>query len=141
MTPQSKRPLKAASQQNVPQFLDNLDHPQKKEIEEVRGIVLSVSDQITERIKWNAPSFCINNDDRFTFNLHGEGFFRLIFHCGAKVRNTNAQGRLIDDHSGLLEWVANDRAVVKFTSGNDVADKKKKLIEVIRKWIEAATFQ
>ncbi|MBS4196214.1 DUF1801 domain-containing protein [Lederbergia citri] len=120
----------------VADFLSNLEHPLKKEIEEVRTIILSANEQITEHIKWNAPSFQYKNEDRVTFNLHGKSFFRLIFHCGAKVKENNVKEYLLDDANGLLEWVSNDRAIVKFTDMNDVKVKKDKLVEVISKWLE-----
>jgi len=135
----SKNP-KITSKQQVAQLLECLEHPLKKEIEEVRAIILSAHDQLTEHVKWNAPSFCVDNDDRITFNLQGKGFFRLIFHCGAKVRKEAVNERLIDDNTGLLEWITNDRAIIKFTNMNDVTENKDKLINVIGKWIEASRF-
>ena len=38
------------------QFLEGLDHPLKAEIERVRTIILGSNSEITEHIKWNAPS-------------------------------------------------------------------------------------
>ncbi|MBA9086161.1 uncharacterized protein YdhG (YjbR/CyaY superfamily) [Fontibacillus solani] len=73
--------------QQVVDYLNHLDHPLKKEIEEARRIILGVNEQISEHIKWNAPSFCFNGDDRVTFNLQGKGFFRIVFHCGDKKRS------------------------------------------------------
>jgi hypothetical protein len=124
--------------QQVIEFLNKLEHPLKKEIEEVRKIILNANQQFTEHIKWNAPSFCINNEDRITFNLHGNTFFRLIFHCGAKVKENVSKGPLFDDTTGLLDWADRDRAIVKLTDMNDVEAKKDKLVEVIIKWIAAA---
>jgi hypothetical protein len=46
---------------------------------------------------------------------------------------------LFDDTTGLLNWVAGDRAIVKFTDMNDVKAKKEKLAEVITKWIEVTS--
>jgi hypothetical protein len=115
----------------------NLDHPLKEEIEEVRKIILSTDSKITEHIKWNAPSFCVDNEDRITFNLRGKGFFRLIFHCGAKVKDRANEERVMADTSGILEWVTGDRAIVTLTDKHDVKAKEEKLREVISKWIQA----
>jgi hypothetical protein len=38
-----------------------------------------------------------------------------------------------------LDWVAGDRALVKFNDMNDVIAKKEKLAEVITKWIEVTS--
>jgi hypothetical protein len=41
----------------VDEFLENLSHPLKAEIEAVRSIIKGVNKNINEEIKWNAPSF------------------------------------------------------------------------------------
>jgi flagellar motor switch protein FliG len=74
-----KKSIKLSGHHQVVEYMNNLEHPLKKEIEEVRKIILSANKQITEHIKWNAPSFCFNNEDRVAFNLHGKGYFRLGF--------------------------------------------------------------
>ncbi|CAG9623031.1 DUF1801 domain-containing protein [Sutcliffiella rhizosphaerae] len=128
---------KKSGSEQVEAFLENLTHPHKEEIEEVRRIILSTDQKITEHIKWNAPSFCYHNEDRITFNLNGKGYFRLIFHLGAKVKDSKENEPLIVDSTGLLEWVSSNRAIVKFTCKSDVKEKKAKLREVITKWLEA----
>ncbi|MBP1989359.1 DUF1801 domain-containing protein [Paenibacillus eucommiae] len=131
--------MKMNKTQQVAEYMNNFEHPQKKEIEEVRKIILSANNHLSEHIKWNAPSFCYNNEDRFTFNFHSKGFFRLIFHCGAKVKDNPGKGPLFDDTTGLLDWAAADRAIVKFTDMNDVKAKEEKLVEIINKWIEVTS--
>lgn len=127
---------KAKGRQAVEDFLMNLEHPFSAEIEEVRKIVLSANKELTEHIKWNAPSFAINGEDRITFNLQGKGFFRLVFHCGAKVRDGKSDARLIEDTTGLLEWAASDRAIAKFTDMEDVKRKKDVLVRVTNMWLD-----
>lgn len=131
-----KKRIKLSGAQQVAEFLNNFEHPLKKEIEEVRKIILSTNESITEHIKWNAPSFCFNNEDRVTFNFQGKGFFRLIFHCGAKVKDHAVNRNLFEDTTGLLDWVTTDRAMIKLTDMNDVESKKEKLAAVVVKWIE-----
>lgn len=131
--------MKLTGHQQVVEYMNNLQHPLKQEIEEVRKIVLNAEPRLTEHMKWNAPSFCFQDEDRVTFNLQGKGFFRLVFHCGAKKKDNEGKERLFEDTTGLLEWAAVDRAIVKFTDMNDVKAKKEKLEEVIAKWIEAAS--
>ena len=43
---------------NVSDFLIELKHPLKKEMEAIRKIILKSNSELTEHIKWNAPSFC-----------------------------------------------------------------------------------
>lgn len=128
---------KLSGHEQVVDYLNRLEHPLKKEIEEIRRVILSVNNQISEHIKWNAPSFCYQNDDRMTFNMRGKDSFLLVFHSGAKVKPNSGETTLFEDTTGLLEWVTHDRATVKFTSINDVEAKKDKLAEVVTKWIEA----
>lgn len=127
---------KLSGPEQVAEFMNHLEHPLKEVIEEVRKIILSTDDKITEHIKWNAPSFCYGGEDRITFNLHEKGFFRLIFHCGAKAKYRYTNEPLIIDTSGLLEWKAVDRAMMKFTDQDDVKAKEGKLREIITKWLE-----
>ncbi|WP_053367948.1 DUF1801 domain-containing protein [Bacillus sp. FJAT-27245] len=128
---------KLTGPEQVAEFMDKLDHPLKEEIEEVRKIVLSCDGRITEHIKWNAPSFLIENDDRITFNLKGKGFFRLVFHCGAKKSQESQKEPLFIDYTGLLEWQTNDRALMKFFNKDDVKEKEDRLKAVIGEWIKA----
>lgn len=129
----SKKP---SGREQIMEFLQKLEHPLKTEIEEVRKIILGTSDQISEHIKWNAPSYCIHNQDRITFNLHGKEGFRLIFHCGSKVTEYADKGPLFEDDTKLLEWITGDRAVIKFTSASDVEDKRHNLIKIVTKWLD-----
>ncbi|WP_240703001.1 DUF1801 domain-containing protein [Cohnella luojiensis] len=131
--------MKLSGHEQVVEYMNNLEHPLKNEIEEVRQIILSANNQITEHIKWNAPSFCFNNEDKVTFNLQGEGFIRLIFHRGAKAKENVGKDPLFVDNTGLLDWVSGDRAIVKLTDMNDVKAKKDKLAELTAKWIEATS--
>ncbi|WP_349305448.1 DUF1801 domain-containing protein [Bacillus sp. FJAT-50079] len=86
-------------------------------------------------MKWNAPSFSVENEDRIMFNLNGKGFFRLIFHCGAKVKDHLSKEPLFVDASNLVEWVTIDRGIVKFTDMDDVKAKEIALKDVVNKWI------
>ncbi|WP_410768930.1 DUF1801 domain-containing protein [Fontibacillus sp. BL9] len=129
---------KNAGSQKVIDFLNNLEHPLKQEIEQVRSVILNADSQITEHIKWNAPSFCYRGEDRITFNLQGKGFFRLIFHCGAKVKDSSGKGPLFKDPTGLLDWVSGDRGIVKIKSRDEVEANREKLTRLVTLWIEAA---
>ncbi|MDQ0060064.1 DUF1801 domain-containing protein [Paenibacillus harenae] len=127
---------KRSGEELVDEFMDTLEHPLKDAIVVVRRLILKVNKNITEHIKWNAPSFCINNEDRITFNLQGKGFFRLVFHTGAKAKQNTDIKPLIEDPTGLLEWVAADRAIIKLMNLNDDELKKDDLVKVVAKWVE-----
>lgn len=126
---------KISGSEQVAAFLTQLEHPFKSEILEVRDLILQARPELTEQIKWNAPSFCFKGEDRITFNLQGKQFFRLIFHFGAKKKVRSAP--ILQDETGLLTWLDFDRATVTFTDMADVKQKEKDLIAVINKWLAA----
>jgi hypothetical protein len=131
-----KNKEKPSGHQQVVEYLSILEHPMKNEIEEVRKIILDANVNITEHIKWNAPSFCYGNDDRITFHLRGKGYIQLIFHRGAKSKD-QIREPLFMDETGLLEWITADRASIKFTDMNDIRIKKENLKKIVNRWLEA----
>lgn len=130
------KPQKLTGHEQVVKFLENLEHPLKSEIEYMRRMILEANDQLTEHIKWNAPSFCINNNDRITFNLQGKDGFRLIFHCGSKATEYAQGGPLFEDSTQLLEWATGDRAIIKLRSMDEIESNKENLLQIVNKWIE-----
>lgn len=54
---------------DVPTLLRKLEHGRKDEIDALRSIISSVDRNLTEQVKWNAPSFCYQGNDRITFRL------------------------------------------------------------------------
>jgi hypothetical protein len=121
----------------VNRFMEGLAHPRKEEIELVRTTILGSNEAITEQIKWNAPSFCFNGDDRVTFRLHPGDRVELIFHRGPKVKES--KDFAFEDTTGLLKWVAKDRAVVAFQDVEDVEAKRTALAEVVDQWMKSTT--
>lgn len=119
-------------------YLDGLDHPMKPEILKIREMIFEVNPNLTEQIKWNAPSFCLNREDKITFNLPPKkDSIQLVFHRGVKKKELPKE-KLINDDSGLLKWATNDRAVIRFTSMQEILDNETDFLEIIRKWLEVA---
>jgi len=109
----------------VDEFMDKLDHPFKAEVQAVRDIIKNVNKDITEEIKWKAPSFSYKGY-MATFNLWAKQHVHLIFHNGA----------ILNDKSGFLEGDYPDRRMVYFSNMEDVGSKKDTLEKVIRQWIK-----
>ena len=126
---------------DVNDFINDLEHPLKDIIIKLREIILSCNKDITEHIKWNAPSFCYNNDDRITFKLNNKNCVQLVFHTGAKGKDSNTEGPLFEDESNLLAWVADRRALMTFYTVNEVDTKKEEIIKIVNKWLEATINQ
>ena len=90
-----------AGPQSAESLLAALEHPHKAGILRLRRIILDLDQRITEEVKWNAPSFRI--DEHFaTFKLHPPKHIQLVLHTGAKARS-NTQTFDIDDPHRLLK--------------------------------------
>ncbi|WP_276371227.1 DUF1801 domain-containing protein [Chryseolinea sp. H1M3-3] len=70
----------------VTKFLDELQHPLRDQIEQLRKSILSANSGLTENIKWNGPNYGFHGEDRITMRIHPPRQIQLIFHCGAKVQ-------------------------------------------------------
>ena len=121
----------------VDQFLEGLDHPLKAEIERVRAIVLGANPEITEQVKWNAPSFCFRGDDRLTMRIHPPDRLQLILHRGARVRDS--ANFSFDDNCGLVKWAAVDRGVVTLGDLAEFERYAAALAKLVNKWVMATT--
>jgi len=130
--------MKANPENLVRIYLENLDHPLKSEILKIREMVFKANPNLSEQIKWNAPSFCLNGEDKITFNLPPKkDSIQLVFHRGVKKKELPKE-KLINDDSGLLKWATNDRAVIRFTSMQEILENETKFIDIIQKWLEVA---
>ncbi|MFY0529829.1 protein kinase domain-containing protein [Archangium gephyra] len=124
----------ASAPESVETFLASLEHPFKQEILALRQIILGADPRIAEGIKWNAPSF--HTSEYFaTFQLRAKDGVQVILHLGAKTRDTAATGIAIADPDALLEWLAKDRASVKFRDLKDIAAKRSAFAKVLREWL------
>src|SRR5688572_4485205 len=121
---------------DVDAFMAELQHPLKAGIEQLRSAILASNEQITEHVKWNAPSFCFGGVDRATFRLQPGDRLQLILHRGAKTRNDSADFRF-EDPSGLLEWLAPDRAVVTFRDLADIDARQAMVVNLVNRWVTA----
>lgn len=121
---------------DVEQFLDALEHPLKEGVLRLRTVIRAADPEITEHVKWNAPSFRYGGEDRVTFRLQPRGRLQLIFHRGAKVR-ADATGFVFADPSGLMTWPAPDRAVIDFPDLGFVTEHEAEVGTLVRRWVLA----
>lgn len=122
------------SSQAVAEFMAQLDHPCKAQVEAVRQIILGSDKSIAEGIKWNVPSF--RTAEYFaTFHLRAKEGIAVIFHLGAKVKEIPEGGIAVKDPAKLLKWLAKDRAIATFGDMEDVVASKAALQALVRQWI------
>jgi uncharacterized protein YdhG (YjbR/CyaY superfamily) len=110
----------------VDEFLENLSHPLKAEIEAVRSIIKGVNKDINEEIKWRAPSFNYKGEYLVTFNLWEEKRIHLVFH--------NSQ--ISQVKSKLLEGDYKDRRMAYFADMKDIKAKKPLLEKALKDLIK-----
>ena len=115
-----------AGTKKVDEFMEGLDHPFKVEVQTIRDIIKSVNKDITEEVKWKAPSFSYNGAYLVTFNLWERGHIHLVFH--------NPQISKVK--SGLLEGDYDHRRMAHFSDENDVKAKKALLEKVLKDLIK-----
>jgi hypothetical protein len=127
------RPTARAAVGSVDAYLAALQHPHKKGVQLLRRAILSIDASIREEVKWNAPSFCL--EDHFaTFRLHPGSLFQLILHTGAKVKPSPKQV-LLDDPQSLLKWATKDRCIIAFESDADATTKSAAVTRIVKDWI------
>lgn len=110
----------------VEAFMKKLEHPLKEEIEAVRKIIKGNDKTISERIKWNAPSYHTFGQDFVTFNPRALQHVHLVFH----------HPYIIDIKSDLLEGDYKDRRMMYFKDMNAVKAGKKELDRIIGKMVK-----
>ena len=128
---------KLTDREQVTQHIQKLDPSIKDTVETLRQIILNVDKEISERIKWNNPSFYYNGEMKpfdpkeykreiAVFNLH-KNRIMLVFPGGANVNDTS--GLLTGDY-------ADGRRIVVFKDLDDVRVKEAILKSVIKEWLK-----
>ena len=124
--PKKKKPSPISQTDKVDEYMAVLQHPLKSEAQAVREIIKSVNQDITEEVKWNAPSFSYKGEYLVTFNLRDEKRIHLVFHNPmiAKVKSI------------LLEGDYVDRRMVYFDDMQDLKAKKPMLEKALKDLIK-----
>lgn len=98
--------------------------------------ILQAEPDLTEQIKWNAPSFGRDGVDRITFNLRPTDRVQLIFHRGSKAVHDLVPFRF-HDSNGLLEKITEERGQVVFRDVSAFQAEKESLLALVHDWIAA----
>jgi len=110
----------------VDEFMEKLDHPIKAEVQMIRDIIKTANHDITEQIKWNAPSFSYKEQYLVTFNLREKQRIHLVFHNPmiSKVK------------SELLEGNYPDSRMAHFAGDDDIRAKRPALEKALKDLIK-----
>jgi len=110
----------------VNRFMEELDHPLKAGVQMIREVIKGVNKDITEQIKWKAPSFSYKGEYMVTFNLRDRQKIHLVFH--------NPKIALVK--SKLLEGDYEDRRMAYFADENEIEAKKASLERALKDLIK-----
>jgi uncharacterized protein YdhG (YjbR/CyaY superfamily) len=113
---------KPSDPEQVEQYLSTLEHPMKAELEALRAIILGANAKISERIKWNAPSYYYQ-EDIVTFGppARKPDEILLVFHHPAVVKIS----------SDLLQGDYKDRRLAIFKSMAEVVANREEVARII----------
>lgn len=120
----------------VKEFLDDLAKDKRAQVDTIRTLILNAEPKLLEHIKWNAPSYVLDGEDRITFNLmNKQEVVKLILHMGA-TRKENKKGTpILHDESGLIEWNSDIRGTITFATAEDVTSSLPALKQIIDNWL------
>lgn len=120
----------------VDAFFSAFSHARREQVLALRAAILAANPTLTEQIKWNAPSYCHDGDDRVTFRFAPKGdAVQLIFHRGAKAKAV--EGFRFDDPSGLLVWAAADRGVLTLATEDAFERHSATIASLVTAWVAA----
>ncbi len=130
----SKTPQLTGSEA-VSAYIAQLDETVGPIVEKLRQIIFDTDSEISEEIKWNAPSFYYSGEMKpfdpkeykrhiIVMNLHKR--ILLVFPSGAKINN---------DNNLLTGDYADGRRLLYITGMDDVLQKEKALCDAVEDWI------
>lgn len=113
-----------------------LDDATRQQVQLLRDIIGSLDADLTEHVKWNAPSYVLDGEDRITMNLRNkEGLVKLVLHMGA-TRPENKKGTpVLADDEGLVAWASNIRGLIAVADADDIRAKEPALRRVLTSWL------
>ena len=121
---------------DVAEYLSGVQHSRKSEVELIRSAILASDPNLSESVKWNAPNFVFDGEDRVTFRLRPGDRVDLILHRGARKR-ADSESFAFHDTSGMVQWAAPDRGVITIPEGADLDRVLLAILPVIHAWVRA----
>ena len=120
---------------NLEDFLSDLPSDKKEQVLELRHYIQSVDPGLEEHIKWNAPSYVKDSEDRITFNvLNKEGLVKLVFHMGANRKEDRKAEPVLQD-APLIEWVSDIRGYMTFKDLQQIKSQETAIKAHVKDWL------
>ena len=118
----AKARSKPTEAEQVNDWIDKLDASFKPSVNAVRKIIKTAAAKLTERIKWNAPSYYYK-EDIVTFGpTKARDKIVLVFH----------HPNIVKIRSELLQGNYKDRRLVYLNSMKEIKDAQKELERIIK---------
>lgn len=120
----------------VEEFLDGLNEDKRSQVDTLRDLILNTEPQLKEHIKWNAPSYVLDGEDRITFNLmNKQEVVKLVLHMGATRKEDKKGKPIMQDQSELIEWSSDIRGMITFNTIDDITSNIAALKRIITDWL------
>ena len=125
-----------AKQVSIADIMSVLDDVTAEQVQLLRDVIGSLDADLTEHVKWNAPSYVLDGEDRITMNLRNkESVVKLVLHMGAtRPENTKGAPVLAEDE-GLVEWASDIRGLIAFSDAGEIRGKEPLLRRVLVRWL------
>ncbi|MEZ4516498.1 MAG: DUF1801 domain-containing protein [Chloroflexota bacterium] len=118
------------------EFYASQSGDKKVQVEELRNIIMSANPQLEETLKWNAPNFVYDSQDRLTMNLmNKEGKVKLVLHMGATKQEDKRAQSVMNDPTGLISWNSDIRGTITFESSQHLNQVRNQLTELVCEWL------
>lgn len=117
--------IRAKEAAEVAAYMKKLKHPLKAEVEALRTVISGTSKKLSERIKWNGPSYYYK-EDLLTFSLHAKDRICLVFHHKS----------IVSIPSPLLTGDFKDRRLMFLRDAAEVKKASKEIRRIVRELVK-----
>lgn len=119
----------------VTEYIEKLDAPVAQIVQAIRQIVLSMDPEISEEVKWNAPSFLYTGEMK-PFNPKEYKRYIIVMNLHKRILLVFPSGAKVNDNTGLLEGdYADGRRLIYIKDIDDLKSKETGIKKVISDWL------
>ena len=120
----------------ITDLVSALDDDTREQVQLLRDIIGSLDTDLSEHIKWNAPSYGFDGEDRITMNLRNkQGLVKLVLHMGATRPEDKKGAPVLLEDEGIVEWASDIRGFVTFADAADIRAREPALRRVLSSWL------
>ena len=121
---------------SISEFIESLDDEIQPQVEQLRLLIESLNFELTEHIKWNAPSYVLDGVDRITFNvMNKDNRVKLVIHMGVVRKEDKKAQPILQDDGGIVQWSSDIRGYITFMNLEDITSKGPVLKNVLSEWL------